>query len=372
MSILELPSTTDDCILDALTPADMLKYSWTCKTAHSTVQSYMRRAFSVDKLLSRYFKPLDIDQFRQLQCQTGTLISGSTALQLFDRAVYPESDLDLYVEYRFTRTIAAWLLHIGYTYAPRPESENIQTIEVNAFRDYPPNRLNIPENPSDDIFFRTFGDAFENYEGSSAVFNFEKRSPYRKIQLITSMQPPLRTILSFHFTCVMNIITHDTAYSFFPWTTFEERCALMCKARNTKRDNAYRKYTRRGWSFVTLNDLLLQKKDDPFSSFAFAAQSASSMFHKPCITYSSMRYVGDRWCWRIPISTGIEPRKGYIESNSWTMNFGNYSYPSLHCKLLVSRKLKFCYLACGNNEDLQDFISYHMGPCAWDMPYEPM
>lgn len=171
----------------------------------------------------------------------------------------------------------------------------------------------------------------------------------------------------------MNIITHDTAYSFFPWTTFEERRALMCKTRNTKRDNACLKYAKRGWSFVTLKDLFLQKKEDPFSSFAFAAQSsASSIFRKPCIKYSSMRYVGDRWCWRIPISPILRLRKGYIESNSWTMDFGNNPYPTLHCKLLVSRKLKFCYLACGNNEDLQDFISYHMGACDWDMPFESM
>ena len=76
----------------------------------------MRRAFSIDKLLSPYFTPTEVTQFRELQSQTGTLISGSTALQLFDRVTYSESDLDLYVEHRFSRALAEWLLEIGYTY----------------------------------------------------------------------------------------------------------------------------------------------------------------------------------------------------------------------------------------------------------------
>lgn len=166
----------------------------------------MRRAFSVDKLLSRYFTPPEINRFRELQCQTGTLISGSTALQFFDRAIYPESDLDLYVEYRLSAAIAAWLLEIGYTYAPYPESENSPTLDE-AFKNYTPNEPPVPaETPSEDIFFAASFE-FENYRKASGVFNFEKQYPYRKVQLVTSLHSPLSTVLSFHFSTFLSMHT---------------------------------------------------------------------------------------------------------------------------------------------------------------------
>ena len=47
--------------------------------------------------------------------------------------------------------------------------------------------------------------------------------------------------------CVMNVITHDTAYSFFPWATFEERRSLICLDGDDIREKAFRKYSDRGW-----------------------------------------------------------------------------------------------------------------------------
>ena len=160
----------------------------------------MRRAFSIDKLLSPYFTPTEVTQFRELQSQTGTLISGSTALQLFDRVTYSESDLDLYVEHRFSRALAEWLLEIGYTYAPLPESENVRSLEE-AFKRNPPKRPHVPDMFSGDI---VFGSAGEDYFKAPFVFSFEKQNPYRKIQLITSLQAPLQRILSFHSSTSLN------------------------------------------------------------------------------------------------------------------------------------------------------------------------
>ncbi len=176
----------------------------------------MRRTFSVDKLLSRYFEPLEILRFRELQYQTGTLISGSTALQLLERAIYPESDLDLYLEFRYTGEIAAWLLDIGYTYTPQPvlEWEDIPTLDE-AFQSSPLNRPHIPANSSAGIIFWPGAPDFESYGRSSAVFNFAKQSPRRKIQLITSFLPPLRTILSFHFSTYVPSNAFDITVDYF-------------------------------------------------------------------------------------------------------------------------------------------------------------
>lgn len=180
--------------MDLLSPAEIFKYSRTCRTARSTAQSYMQRAFSIDNLLSRYFKPQEVNRFREFQCHTGAIISGSTALQFLDRAVYPESDLDLHVEHRFAHEMVEWLLVIGYTYAPLPESENARSL-AEAFKRNPPSRPYVPDMFSGDILFHSAG---KDYFKAPFVFNFEKHHPFRKIQLITSLQAPLQRILTFH------------------------------------------------------------------------------------------------------------------------------------------------------------------------------
>jgi hypothetical protein len=154
----------------------------------------MKRSFQLHRLLERYFTPSQILRFRELQCATGMFISGSSALQFFDRTVYPESDLDLYLEHRFSHAVAYWLLEIGYKYAPLPESSNAASLEQ-AFKSNPPTREHVPDLFSGDFFFDGPG---RDYFKAPFVFNFEKQSPYRKIQLITSLQCPLHRVLKYH------------------------------------------------------------------------------------------------------------------------------------------------------------------------------
>lgn len=168
----------------------------------------MQHAFSVDKLLSPYFTSTEVIRFRKLQCDTGALISGSTALQFFDRVTYSESDLDVYVEHRFSRTLAEWLLEIGYTYAPLPESDNVRSLEE-AFKRNPPGRPHAPDIFSGDIFFDSAG---KDYFKAPFVFNFEKQNPYRKIQLITSLQSPLQRILSYHSSMFLPLEQNQFTY----------------------------------------------------------------------------------------------------------------------------------------------------------------
>ena len=155
----------------------------------------MKRAFNLDKLLSRFFSHPEILRFRELQCFTGMLISGSIALQFFERVVYPDSDLDLYIEHRFSRQVADWLIDIGYKYAPLPGPPNPQSLEE-AFRLNPHNRPYIPGIAVllKDIIFSVEKD----YVTSPFVFNFEKQNPRRKIQLISSLLSPIQRILGFH------------------------------------------------------------------------------------------------------------------------------------------------------------------------------
>ncbi len=151
----------------------------------------MKHAFCVDRLLSRYFTPSEILCFRELQFVTGALISGSTAVQFFDRDTYPNSDLDVYVEHRYVRILTDWLVNIGYEYKPLSDAANMATLDA-AFAANPPEQ-ELPLRPSTGNIF-----AVQDYNKSSLIFNLEKRHPQRTVQLITTLECPLQSILDFH------------------------------------------------------------------------------------------------------------------------------------------------------------------------------
>ncbi|KJA12934.1 hypothetical protein HYPSUDRAFT_649054 [Hypholoma sublateritium FD-334 SS-4] len=341
MSILDLPATTDDILLDCLPPSDILRYSRTCRYANTVVKSYMKRAFNLNKLLSRFFSPTEIQRFRELQCSTGMLISGSIALQFFERVLYPDSDLDLYIEHRFSRQVADWLVNIGYNYAPLPGQDNPQSLDE-AFHRNPHNQTHIPRIAVllKDIIFSVQKD----YVTSPFVFNFEKQNPYRKIQLISSLLSPLQRILGFHSTCVMNIITHDKAYSFYPRATFDEHYSLVC--RPDVEVDTLKKYKARGWSMFDLSDFP-PLRVDMYSTFSLGR-----------------RYVGDPCCWTIPINSGLNLPHGYVESNSWVIKlryrFGEEKVITKF-DVLATRRLKFSYIVDTADLNMENEIRKFIG-----------
>ncbi|KAF9474977.1 hypothetical protein BDN70DRAFT_884255 [Pholiota conissans] len=331
MSILSLPSTTDDIILDDLSASELFKYGRTCKTIHAIVQSYIPRKFQVHKLLARYFTQEEIDHFRYLQAITGMLISGSTALQFFDRVEYPDSDLDLYLEHGYREEVGRWLLDIGYKYVARATSA---TGRRRTFQ----NDLSLePDStPERMLTQRQFIETGNGYlEDAQCVFSFEKDNPYRKVQMITSINSPLERILYFHSTCVMNIIAHDTAYSFFPRGTFNERRSLICVVASPHNQIGLAKYQKRGWS-VEL-DITRDEFDD--STFSFAR---------------GMRYVGDAQCWKLPVFPKIDAQcVSNIEANSWVVWYNEHLRIRMEYSVVKSHRLLTTYLIEQEDTHLQ-------------------
>lgn len=192
LTISSRPSTTDDSIFNGLAPGDLYRYSRTCKDAHYAVSSYFRRtkSFDLHKILERYFPPQEVFKFRELQAVTGMLISGSTAVQFFDCTEYPESDLDLYVEHRYCRPIAWWLIGLGYKLLPptsNPFSNPYETLE------------SVPDHQtSAGVGHYTRDAPKKGYFGATSVLTFEMAGLCRTIQLITSDNTPLEKILNFH------------------------------------------------------------------------------------------------------------------------------------------------------------------------------
>lgn len=147
---------------------------------YDEVTEYMKSTFNANRIVSRFFS--DPDAFRSVQYITGTLISGSAALQFFDRSYYTGSDLDIYVHLRWTKGMGGWILDRGYRFAPGKGQV-----------------ANFHEAASDPKFLNN--KACYIMRGVAGVFNFLKESPSGeelKVQMIVAARSPMEIILNFH------------------------------------------------------------------------------------------------------------------------------------------------------------------------------
>ena len=153
----------------------------TCRPVNNAVRMYMDKRFNINRILDRYFS--DAMSFRFLQARTGTLISGSSALQYFDRSFYPTSDLDIYVSRVWAREVGQFLLQQGYQFCrdssqhPTFNSALKEKRVANATAHY------------------------GNFKGIAAVFTFKKgqaKGEDLKVQVMASVRSPMEVILRFH------------------------------------------------------------------------------------------------------------------------------------------------------------------------------
>ncbi|VDC03936.1 unnamed protein product [Peniophora sp. CBMAI 1063] len=291
-----------DRLLSYLEPCDLASLACLNRLINGEMRAYSRRVFSITRVLSPFFK--DCDSFREMQSRTGTLISGSTALQVFERTTYTDSDLDLYVEHRYALDVVKHLDQEGYTFIPR---------ETQA--------LTAEETLEDTEELLHAG----HYLGQGIANVLDYSRDDKKIQVIVSKRSPIDIILHFHSTCVMNIISHSTAYSLFPRLTFAKRVSrtftsLASAPRpGTKWTTARLKYISRGFRFVQALD------GDPGHGVI-------------------ERWIGDARTWTIPLSPEL-PNLGEdtLPICSFQEVFDRWNGSSIEYDLCESSRLCFVY-----------------------------
>ncbi|KAI0348783.1 hypothetical protein OH77DRAFT_1415982, partial [Trametes cingulata] len=150
--------------------------------------------------------------FRSLQAQTATLISGAHALHFMTRASVTSTELDLHVHLRHRRDIGTWLLTSGYSFIPT-----------------------LAQHP--DFHLHIVGDTYRRAttrtpSGVCDVVTFQKAQSggsTLNVRMIVSWTTPAATILCSPSTCLLNVITFNTAYCLFPRATLHERRALLLR-----------------------------------------------------------------------------------------------------------------------------------------------
>ncbi|KAL0567649.1 hypothetical protein V5O48_014349 [Marasmius crinis-equi] len=275
-----------------LDPPDLLSYSQICRDAYMQVQSYWARALDIYRLLSPFFTRGEAQQFRIIQALTGTLISGSSALQFLSRTSYPGSDLDTYVEHRYCKPVALYLQSIGYEFQPLSH----QPAELDAAIALGSANVNAnyigQRNPTD-----------ESKGGFGGVYNMT-RGP-QKIQLITAKESPLDIILRFHSTVVMNVISYSHAYSLYPKATFRgpgRSYSMICDISHYAPATllALQKYTERGWPMIDFGGHEWEVYVVEGTTGRLELQMTGECLVDPVDLFQSdkSRYLGDPYCWK--------------------------------------------------------------------------
>ena len=201
---LDRPSILDR-ILDISSPIAIYRLKMTCRAASRAVNGYVDRAFDINRHLEHFFK--DPFSFRVLLARTNAIVSGSNALQFFDRTHYATSDLDLYVSgARSAFEICQWLDANGYKFDPSEHKRgpkgpitNMDDLLVYCKIGLVNGEINekasdwdsmVPHNhSSDDNYRRTVLDFFQprNNEGERL-----------HVQIICETNSPVEAILSYH------------------------------------------------------------------------------------------------------------------------------------------------------------------------------
>ncbi|KAK1227342.1 hypothetical protein PQX77_009664 [Marasmius sp. AFHP31] len=367
------PDATSNRLFSCLDPQDINSYSRTCRDAYRQVELYWNRALCIYRLLSRFFTEDEAKQFRGVQASTGTLISGSMALQFFNRVTYLGSDLDLYVERRYCEPVASFLTRIGYKYEPRGTQDPLLTTEIFGMAD-----------SSRDID-AAYDDVLQNQceRGFAGVLNMTRGQ--WKVQLIAAKRSPMEIILNFHSTVVMNVISHSRAYSLYPEATFRKSLSLICyQCDGAKSTVPIQKYIRRGWRMINYDGIEYVP-----STSALQPGEALPGDHEKIFRHAQMRHLGDAYCWTyklpdVPVTippktlhlptvesgaprlSGQEarllaiqnalasmlpksklshlPREEVVEGNSWALGKGSDGFG--HMNFTIPRMPRLRYMYC--------------------------
>ena len=134
LDILNLAAnyTTGATLCRLLPIADLISLTRTCRRLSSLYRDLLPSQWNIDKLLSRF---LDNPRtFRGLMAKHNVLISGSLALQFFQRFTWSDSDMDVYVYAKGAREFEEYLCKTeGYrfemsTYGERYDNRGIEEV----------------------------------------------------------------------------------------------------------------------------------------------------------------------------------------------------------------------------------------------------
>ncbi|KAF9510478.1 hypothetical protein BS47DRAFT_61936 [Hydnum rufescens UP504] len=206
--------------------------------------------------LIRYFP--DPSEFARIMLQTGTIIGGSTALSIIAGGTWAPGDLDLIVTRRYLPRLEDYLKQQGYKFDPDVSQQQSEYVG----------------NDEEERPYR-----FEYYCFTKGDLKIDISQCFcTKDDAMT----PANFVLTYHMTFVMNFISGEGAYSFFPDETFSGRGYRNLFTVTKKLDRVLTKYADRGYKEVideeTGRPVYLQDRFPNHEAARFKVQSVKNIW----------------------------------------------------------------------------------------------
>ncbi|KAF7887809.1 uncharacterized protein EAF01_010963 [Botrytis porri] len=269
-----------------LDPNDIMLFRLTTTQLSPSFNSLFKTQWNINRQLTRFVQ--DPVGFRSRLAKHDALISGSFALQFFERRFWLDSDLDIYVQgannFRDPEQIGKYLIkHEGY------KLQGSKTEANGGLMNYVGKLKYISQ--------------VESYIRTSSI---KKKSI--QIQIIYTTNVPFQAIIQgFGTSLLMNVISWDFAYSLFPNMNFIKRTAYEVNGgdnrylqANANHEDPEAKYRSRGWEWEKA-----------------AAIGDPKNLHS--LNLASCRKIDDSYTWTIGLDTndvnGGQP--SYLLQNSY-------------------------------------------------------
>ncbi|KAI9026226.1 hypothetical protein DFJ74DRAFT_717199 [Hyaloraphidium curvatum] len=215
-----------EALLSRLPPDALFRLARASKPMHAIVTAYAARAFDPDRAIARFFA--DPARFRATLAETGAIVSGSFPLQILGRVRYPGSDMDVYVLPPNARKLCAFVLsQKGYKYI----ASDRELVRFGSPQESLRGMLRAPEREWNDGLRGPELADFESYSENQVTkhilrFRRQGRDEDHEVQIIVPRGDVFATVIAFHSTCVMSILTHRNLFSLYPRTTFSRGANL--------------------------------------------------------------------------------------------------------------------------------------------------
>ena len=258
-------------LCDFLAIGDIVALTRTCRQFANLYQLLLPVQWNVDRRLRRFVRnPAGL---RSQMGQSDALISGSFAVQFFERATWLSADLDMFVTQGLHfELLKNYIVNVeGYQFLRSKVPTEYGTFDlIEVF----------------DAWLYSIGLAtdFCNCQVLTFVRSLpEAPDTVTQIQIVVTNDIPIQPILrNFHSTAVVNVISWNKAFALFPLTTFFQHKSFMLRKLDDFYKSVVQKYTERGWK--TLELMWPEDKKD----------------NHPIRRY---RRVGDRFSWVIQFDT---------------------------------------------------------------------
>ncbi|KAL9580239.1 MAG: hypothetical protein Q9212_004611 [Teloschistes hypoglaucus] len=218
LNILDYDSQYPVCdrICSFLPIGDLVNLTRTCRQLSSLYQNLLPAQWNVDRRLLGFVN--DPKALRSFMGKHDVLISGSFAIQFFERVTWKESDLDLYAEA-----------------GPSTEALDKYLCEKEGYR----------------ISRRTGGVDYWPIDDWVETRTYTKKradSTDSQIQIVATAYVPIFAILmGFYSTLVVNVISWNKAYAIYPQSSFIHHKSYLLKKMDDYNGRSVAKYDARGW-----------------------------------------------------------------------------------------------------------------------------